>query len=258
MTTELRFLRILWKWLDREMIRSQKRVVVSLLLDGRSLVKGNLFKRHSYVGDPLNMLRIFSDKKVDELCLLQINPNKALDLPFLKSLAEEARMPIAYGGGLEVIDDALRVIDLGFEKLVLHSALHRDLAFSDNLASKIGAQSVVASVNVRTVKNTFWSCWGRKPRKDLLNYFKELNSSGCGEILINNIDLEGTNKGPNLNLANISSSWLSKPVLYGGGVGSHQHVKSLLDIPSLSGVVVGNMSIYHGNRRAVLPSYFYD
>lgn len=240
------------------MIRSQKRVVVSLLLDGSSLVKGSLFKDHSYVGDPLNMLRIFSDKKVDELCLLQINSNNALDLPFLKSLAEEAKMPIAYGGGLEAIDDALRVIELGFEKVILHSALHKDLAFSDTVASKIGAQSVVASVNVRAVKNTFWSCWGRKPRKNLLKYLKELGSSGCGEVLINNIDLEGTNAGPDLNLANISSLSLSKPVLYGGGVGSHQDVKSLLDIPSLSGAVVGSMSIYHGNRRAVLPSYVYD
>ena len=239
-------------------MKHNKRIVVSLLLDGKDLVKGERFANHRYIGDPLNTIKIFSDKQVDELCLIQLNNENAINLDYLRHLGEEAKMPLTYGGGLTCIKSSLSVINLGFEKLLFHSALYQNPKLLNDLSKKIGAQSISVSINVRKIYGVYKACCGLNPVNDLIEFLSQIKHLGCGEVIINNIDLEGTDKGPDLELAEFVSAQLTVPVLYGGGIASLDHIENLLNIPTLSGVLVGNYFTYSGPLKAVLPSYLYD
>lgn len=245
------------------MIVLRSRIVPFLLMRRTGLVKTLKFKDDKYVGDPLNAVKIFNEKQVDELTLLDIDatvegrePNYAL----LRGIAVESRMPLCYGGGVRSADQASRVIALGFEKVsVSAAALLRPQLISE-MADAIGRQSVVVTFDVR--KKTFGNGYvaythnGRNKQGGNLPELCQIAAGlGAGEIVINSIDRDGTMSGYDLALARQVRDAVSSPLSFVGGAGSAGDMQQLIDAVGVVGAGAGSMFIFKGPYRAVLISY---
>ncbi len=178
------------------------RVIPVLLLQNRGLVKSINFKDYQYIGDPINAVRIFNEKEVDELCLLDIEAskqNKEPDYKFIEEIGSEAFMPFAYGGGITNIDQAKRILKLGAEKLILNSVLFSNMNLVRDLVNHAGSQSIVASIDIK--KNIWgkYTLYSHKLRKslstDISTFISELLKVGVGELFINSVDLDGKMQG---------------------------------------------------------------
>ena len=200
----------------------KKRIIPSLLLDNRRLVKTIKFKEKKYIGDPLNAIKIFNEKFVDELIILDINSNKSkfgIDYEFLKDLFSECFVPVTYGGGISTVEEADKIFKLGVEKVSLNSSVLQNKKILNNFVKKFGSQSIVINIDIK--KNFFneYKVFNNKLNKiekklDLINYIKELEDIGVGEILINSVDNDGTMNGMNLELIEKTSKIVNLPMIY--------------------------------------------
>jgi len=243
------------------MLRS--RIIPCLLLDSGGLVKTRQFKRDKYVGDPLNAVKIFNEKEVDELMLIDINVTtrgQSPDFGMLKGLAFESRMPLSYGGGISTAKQAAQIIALGFEKVSISAAALARPALIREIAEAIGAQSVVVTLDVR--KNQFLSGYTiytsngtEKQKVNLLEFCKQAVDLGAGEIVINSIDRDGEMVGYDLELARLVRKALSTPVTMLGGAGNIAHLQELIDAVGVVGAAAGSMFVFKGPYRAVLINY---
>lgn len=238
------------------------RVIPVLLLKNAGLVKTLQFKNPKYIGDPLNAVKIFNEKEVDELIFLDIlatAENRGIPLDFLKEVAEECFMPLAYGGGIKTITDIRSILKVGVEKVILNSVIFQDLELVKEAVKQFGSSTIAVSLDV---KKNFWGKYeiysnGGKvnTKKEPITFAKTLNDIGVGELMINSIDLDGTQKGYDLDLIEKVSNAVEIPVIACGGAGTVNDFDLALNQAGASAVAAGSMFVFHGKHRAVLISY---
>jgi cyclase len=243
------------------MLRS--RIIPVLLLHRGGLVKTRQFTDPKYVGDPLNAVKIFNEKEVDELLFFDIDATAESSGPkmeLLRKLAAESRMPLCYGGGVTNAMQAARIISVGFEKVsVSNGALERPALITE-MAEAIGSQSVVVTIDVRANRfnagHTLYTRNGRqKHRQPLIEFCREATERGAGEIAVNSIDRDGEMSGYDLALARRLRSAISTPITVIGGAGHVSHMQDLIDVVGVVGAAAGSMFVFKGPYRAVLINY---
>ena len=243
------------------MIKS--RIIVSFLLKKNGFYKTTNFKNPVYIGDPINTIRIFTEKKVDEIIIYDIDATINNTLPnynLLKILASETRMPICYGGAVKSIEIAKKLFELGIEKISLNNAIFDNLDLLKLLIKNFGSQSIVTTLDI-SKNNTngvyrVSSQYGKNFAKiDLLDLIKKLEKIGIGEIIINNIDLDGTMKGYDKNLINKIYNSVSIPVSFVGGAKSFKELEDIISNFKIIGLAAGSIFFYKGIHKAVLFSY---
>ena len=243
------------------MLRS--RIVPSLLMQDGGLLKTIRFRGGKYVGDPINAVKIFNEKEVDELCLFDIGVEGRVTEPnfnLLEKIAREAAMPLCYGGGVKSVQDAIRLVSMGFEKVSLSSAAIDDPKLIKAVASAIGSQSTVVTLDVKKRKlskrySIYTSNGSRKRDVDFLELLKAIESLGAGEIIVNSIDRDGTMTGYDLNLARLVRDAIALPFTMIGGASSSEDMSDLIREVGVVGVGVGSAFVFKGPYKAVLITY---
>jgi cyclase len=241
------------------MLRS--RVIPVLLLKGRGLYKTVTFKDPKYVGDPINTLRIFCEKEVDEVVVLDIGATPegrgpAVDV--IRDIASECFMPLAYGGGITSVDQVRKFLNLGVEKVVLNTAAVEQPELISRIAAYTGSSSVVVSIDVRRRLLGGYEVYtrGGRQRTELnpVTAARQAEKLGAGEIMINSIDRDGTMQGYDLPLIEQVVSVVGVPVIACGGAGNFEHLRSAI-AAGANAAGAGSMFVFQGKHRAVLISY---
>ncbi|WP_306048630.1 AglZ/HisF2 family acetamidino modification protein [Oceaniradius stylonematis] len=239
------------------------RVIPCLLLRGFGLVKTRKFKDPVYVGDPVNAVRIFSEKEADELMLLDIDASKegrAPNFELIEEIAGECLMPIGYGGGITEFDQVRRLIRSGVEKVVINSAAALgNMDVITKAAGAFGSQAVVGGVDTRKTLLKGYRVMAKSASEEtglkLENHLKALVAAGAGEILLNNIDTDGTMAGFDLSLVRRAAAAVEVPVVACGGAGSIEHLSQAVREGGATAVSAGSLFVFHGKHRAVLINY---
>jgi len=241
---------------------NKTRVIPVLLLRGRGLVKTVKFKDPTYIGDPVNSVRIFNEKEVDELVFLDIfasRESRGPDFDLLADIAGEAFMPMAYGGGLTTLDQIRQVFALGFEKVVVDSAAYGGGALIREASATFGAQSIVGCVDVRRTLLGHYALYSQagklKQQVDLVEHVLELERQGVGEIIVNAIDRDGTQSGYDLKMIREVTSVVQVPVVACGGAGSVDDMAAAVNEAGATAVAAGSLFVFVGPHRAVLINY---
>ncbi len=244
------------------MNRLRTRVIPALLLRNESLVKTVGFGKFTYVGDPCNTLRIFNELEVDELLFLDITATREGRSPNLKLLADianECFMPLGYGGGIRSLEHAKAVFDIGFEKVAINSCAMDNPELLANIARQYGSQAVIASIDV---KAGFWgkqtvrtNAGRRNSRRDPVDWAKEVESYGAGEILLTSIDREGSWEGFDLELVKRVTDAVSIPVIAHGGAGQVEDVGKAVRQANASAVALGSMVVFQKKGMGVLVNF---
>lgn len=237
------------------------RVIPCLLMRNAGLVKTVKFTNARYIGDPINAVRIFNDKEVDELVFLDIgsaSARRAPDFELLADIASEAFMPFAYGGGITSIEHVKRLYGLGVEKVVLNTAAADQPQLVSQAAAQAGSSGVVVSIDVRrNWMGKYTVCvdaGARDLKREPAAYAREMEQLGAGEILLNAIDRDGTMDGYDLELVRRVCEAVSIPVVAAGGAGSLHHFREAADAGA-SALAAGSMFVFHGKHNAVLITY---
>ena len=238
------------------------RVIPSLLLKGQGLVKTVKFKEPKYLGDPINIVRIFNDKEVDELVLLDITatPEKrGPQFDLLKNIASEAFIPLAYGGGIRSMNDVRKLLSIGIEKLIMNTSAVESPLLVREVADHAGSQAAVVSMDVKKgllgKYEVLTHCGQKKTGLDPVNHAVEMERMGVGEILINSIDRDGTMQGYDLDLVRKVADAVSVPVVACGGAGNLSHVSEVIKQGHASAAAAGSIFVFQGPLRGVLISY---
>jgi cyclase len=237
----------------------RSRVIPCLLIQNRGLYKTIKFKSPRYLGDPINTLRLFNEKEVDELILLNISAtleNKAPDIEHLKQIVSECFMPICYGGGVTTLNQVEALYKIGIEKVSFNAALYNNPRLIEEAVKNFGSQSIVASIDVKKgllrSKSVYVS--SKDVKWDPVEYAKRAEELGAGEILLTSIDNDGIMSGYNNELIQQVSSGVHIPVIASGGAGSiSDSVKAVES--GASAAAAGSLFVYYGPRRAVLINY---
>ncbi|MEG0640902.1 MAG: AglZ/HisF2 family acetamidino modification protein [Clostridia bacterium] len=238
---------------------NRPRLIPCLLLSNGNLVKTKRFKEPNYLGDPINAVKIFNEKCVDELCVQDIEAAKngrGPDFALLSDMASEAFMPLSYGGGISTIEQAAKLFHIGFEKIILNTALLQRPELVSEIAERFGVQSVVASIDVKQDLLKRYHCYaagGTKPfglnPQELALQAQKL---GAGEILLNSIDRDGLMQGYDLKLVQSVASVLSIPLIACGGARDVQTIEQVLHQAGAHAAAAGSMFVYFGPLKAVL------
>jgi len=238
------------------------RVLPCLLLKGEGLVKTTRFKDPRYVGDPRNAVRIFNEKEVDELILLDIAAtleDRRPQFDLIEEIVGEAFMPVAYGGGIRTLDDARKIFACGVEKIVLGKQAVAAPGFIQDVARVFGSQSIVACIDV---KKSFLGAYevrigGGRERTGLdpATFAGRVEEMGAGEILVNSIDRDGMLEGYDLALIRSVAKAVRIPVIASGGAGKLEDFRAAVKDGGASAVAAGSLFVFQGRHRAVLISY---
>lgn len=237
------------------------RVIPVLLIQDGGLVKSVKFKAHKYVGDPINAVKIFNDKEVDEIVLLDISATakkKTPNIGIIKEIASEAFMPVGYGGGITTLTEINELIKAGVEKVILNASAFQNRQLIIEAAKYVGSQSVVVSIDV---KKNMWGKYlvyvhngSENTRVDPVEYAKRMQEAGAGELLINSIDRDGSFEGFDLDLIKTICSSVTIPVVALGGAATVDDFSQAVHAGA-SGVAAGSMFVFQRPHRAVLISY---
>jgi cyclase len=238
------------------------RVIPVLLLRGSGLVKGMKFKDHKYVGDPINAVKIFNDKEVDELVFLDIEATEKKTGPnfsLLEDIATEAFIPFAYGGGVTTFEQASSLFKLGVEKVIINTSAYENPSLVKELSQAFGAQSIVVCMDV---KKNFWGKYevyvrnGRvRVKQNPVEYAKQMQALGTGELIVSDIDKDGTRSGYNIELLKSITDAVSIPVVALGGARELNDFKVAVTQANVSAVAAGDMFVFNGKHKAVLITY---
>ncbi len=243
------------------MLRS--RIIPCLLIHDGGLNKTEKFKPGKYVGDPLNAVKIFNEKQVDELILVDIDATvkgRTPDFERLRSIAIESRMPLCFGGGVATAEQAARIISLGFEKVSVSAAALERPELIREMASAIGSQSVVVTIDVKkgglfSGDTIFTHNGTRKHKIGLTDWIEQATALGAGEIVINAIDRDGTMSGYDLDLARRARAATELPMTFLGGAGSIADMEALINAVGVCGAAAGSLFVFKGTFKAVLINY---
>lgn len=239
------------------------RIIPCLLVHNGGLVKTSRFVDAKYVGDPLNAVRIFNEKQVDELIVADIDatvlsrePNYAL----IANLAAECRMPLCYSGGIKTVEQIERIIGLGVEKVGLGSAAAYDTRIIEKAAQRVGSQSIVAVIDVKKAGllgryDVFTHNGMKKVGINPVEMARKVEDLGAGEILLNSIDRDGTMKGYDIALIDSVRDAVRLPMTVLGGAGSLDDMRGLVDRYGVIGAAAGSLFVFKGKYRAVLIQY---
>ncbi len=237
------------------------RIIPCLLWQGAGLVKTVRYRNPTYVGDPINAVRIFSDKEADELFLVDIDATrKGYEPRFgeIEDIVSEAFMPVGYCGGVRSVDHAKRLVRLGVEKVAVNSGALARPSLITEIAAEIGSSSTVGVVDVKKTlfgRSNVWSHAGGKVAiADPIDYALELQRMGAGEIVLNSVDRDGTMLGYDLDLIRRMSEKVDVPIVALGGAGSHRHLVQALS-SGAAGAAAGSLFVFHGPHRAVLINF---
>lgn len=238
------------------------RIIPCLLIHDRGLVKTVRFKNPTYIGDPINAVRIFNEKEVDELVVLDIDATaqqRDPDYKTIEHLAAECRMPLCYGGGVKTAEQAQRIFGLGVEKIAISSAAMEDPSLITRIAERVGNQSVVVIIDVKKKMLGGYEIFinnGKKGTgKNPLDFAEKLKDLGAGEVVINSVDNDGVMKGYDLALAEKIRGVTSLPLTILGGAGSLQDIDQLINKFGIIGASAGSLFVFKGVYKAVLINY---
>jgi cyclase len=238
-----------------------KRIIPCLLISGKKLVKTIQFKSPKYIGDPMNAVKIFNDKEVDEILILDIEASVNKLPPqfdFLQEIVAEAFVPVAYGGGIGSMEHVDQLFKLGIEKICINSANAESLDLISKASQKYGAQSVVAVIDVKSQLfgglKIFFKNGLKSKFKDLEAYIQALQDAGAGEILIQSVDRDGTFSGYDLGLIQKMNTNLKVPLIVLGGASKNSDFSAAM-AAGADAVAAGSLFVFHGPHRAVLIQY---
>jgi len=238
------------------------RIIPCLLVHNKGLVKTTKFKDPKYVGDPINAVKIFNEKEVDELIVLDIDAsrfNREPDYKMIENLAVECRMPLCYGGGIKTVEQAHRIFSLGVEKIAISSLAIEHPSIIPEIASRVGNQSVVIVLDIRKKLWNKYELYIRNGTKstgiDPIVFALEMQNVGAGEIVINSIDNDGVMKGYDLNLIDKIRDVISIPLTVMGGAGCIADIGDVIQQHGIIGVAAGSFFVFKGKYRAVLINY---
>lgn len=238
------------------------RIAPCLLVKGSGLVKTVNFGSPKYVGDPINAVRIFNEKEVDELIVLDIEAsatNREPQYGLIKNLAAECRMPLCYGGGVKTVEQFQTLVALGVEKVAISSAAIANPDLVAEAAAKVGSQSVVVVMDVKRAASGGWTLCShngtRATRHSPVEFSRRMQHLGAGELVVNNIDRDGAMKGYDLELASEVREATSLPLTMIGGAGSLADIQELIGAFGIVGAAAGSLFVFKGMYRAVLINY---
>lgn len=238
-----------------------RRIIPTLLLKDGGIVKGEQFKKHQYIGDPINAVKIFNDSEADEITILDISctiNNKEPDYALIKEIASEAFMPLSYGGGLNQIEHVRKVFHLGVEKVVFNTAAYEKPALINNTAKEFGSSSTVVSIDVKSGllggKKAYVRNGSKSTNLDPVEYAKKMEDLGAGELLLTSIDREGKMKGYDLELIAQIAKATKIPVIANGGAGSLTDIKQSLQAGA-SAASAGSLFVFVGKIKGILINY---
>jgi imidazole glycerol-phosphate synthase subunit HisF len=239
------------------------RIIPCLLVKNKGLIKTVNFKNPKYIGDPINAVRIFNEKEVDELVVIDIDAsveNREPDYSMIEHLASECRMPLCYGGGVKSIDQVQRIVSLGVEKVAISSAAHEDPRLISQAAECIGSQSIVVVIDVKKHlighKYDIWIYNGKKnTNENPFEFAKQMEKLGAGEIVVNSINNDGIMKGYDLFLVEKMREFINVPLTVLGGAGSIHDIGQLINKHGIIGAAAGSLFVFKGVYKAVLINY---
>ena len=239
------------------------RIIPCLLIKNDGLVKTVRFGNPKYVGDPINAVRLFNEKEVDELIVVDIEATVQKREPnysMISSLAAECRMPLCYGGGVTTVDQVLRIISLGVEKIALSAAAARTPDLISAVAERVGSQSVVVVMDVKKSGllrryEVFTHNGTRGTGLDPVNFAQRVAALGAGEVVVSSIDRDGEMKGYDMELIARIREAITLPLTVLGGAGSLDDIEDVIRSFGVIGVAAGSLFVFKGKYRAVLINY---
>lgn len=237
---------------------NRPRIIPVLLMDDRDLIKTINFKDRTYLGDPVNAVKIFNRKGIDELAVLDIGAtrnHREPDFEILKDIASEAFMPLACGGGITTVDQVHELLAIGYEKVIINTGLIRNPNLISNSAELFGSQSIVASIDAIKVNGTHKCAIADGTEvieKTPVELAIEAERLGAGEIIINSIDRDGMMQGYDIELVRNVVASVKVPVVAIGGAGGIQDLKEVLENGHAHAAAGGSIFVYYGRLKAVL------
>lgn len=243
---------------------SLTRIIPVILISNAGMVKTVRYKSPTYIGDPVNAIRIFNEKEVDEIVVLDINATRINGEPnycYIEEMASEAFMPLGYGGGIRSVPQMEKLFRIGIEKVIINSAIYHNPLLLKEASQIFGSQSVVVAIDVK--KDFFgryilYSNAGKnKENIDLIKFLEKIQENGAGEIIVNSIDRDGTMSGYDLDLISKIAEHIAVPFVALGGAGSVSHLEQATKAGA-SSVAAGSMFVFQGPHKAVLISYVQD
>ena len=239
------------------------RIIPCLLIQNKALVKTVEFSSPKYVGDPLNAVKIFNEKSVDELIVLDISAtteNREPDYKMIANIAMECRMPLCYGGGIKTVEQALEIFKLGIEKVAISSSAVFNPNIIREIANIVGKQSVVTVIDVKKKKfsgkyDMYTHNGKNKSVLPPIEFVKQAEQFGCGEIVINSIDKDGLMSGYDTKIINEIRGAISIPITVLGGAGKLDDFGAIIKEHGVIGVAAGSLFVFKGKYKAVLINY---
>jgi cyclase len=248
------------------MLRS--RIIPCLLVHNKGLVKTLKFSVEDgkYVGDPINAVKIFNEKHVDEIMVIDIDATvegREPDYKMIKNVATECRMPLCYGGGVTAVEQVRKIIKLGAEKVAISSAALANLNLLRQMSEAVGAQSIVLILDIYKKKGVFGGIQyeifthngKKKTGKKLYEFIEEIRDIPYGELVINNIDLDGMMTGYDMEMCEKVRDLTDVPLTFLGGAGSYADLKKLVARFKVIGAAAGSVFVFKGKYKAVLIQY---
>lgn len=244
------------------MYKQRPRIIPTLLLSNQNLVKTINFKNPNYLGDPINAVKIFNEEGVDELSILDIEATKqgkGPDFDYLKSITSEAFMPLSYGGGITNIDQIKELFHIGFEKVVINSALYSKPELITEAADIAGSQSIVVSIDVKKgffgKYSAYSNCGMRNAKKEPQDIAVKAAELGAGELFLQSIDRDGKMTGYDDELVKMITSSVKIPVIACSGAGTIHDLQKVIYEDNAHAAAAGSMFVYYGKKKAVLINF---
>ena len=238
------------------------RIIPSLLVHDKGLVKTVKFKNPKYVGDPINAVKIFNEKEVDELAIFDIDATvlgREPDYGIIEKLANQSRMPICYGGGVKTLEQAQKIFGLGIEKIALSSSVINDPKLISKISERVGSQSVIVVMDCKKKLLGGYEIYTHNGKEstgiDPVSFAVKVQEFGAGEIIINSIDQDGMMKGFDMNLISKIREVVNIPVTVLGGAGNINDIKKMIQKYGIIGVAAGSLFVFKGKYKAVLINY---
>jgi cyclase len=225
----------------------RKRIIPIVLLDGFSVLKTTNFDQRRNLGSPITVIETYNTRNIDELILLDIDAskqNRAIDKFVITEIAKGCFMPLAVGGGIKSLKDIEGLLQCGADKIIINTSAIENKDFISKAAKVYGSQCIVVSIDVIKIEDEYavFSKGRVLTELKLFNWVLEVEKMGAGEIIINNVSLDGTMKGPDIILSEKIAMLVTIPVVYAGGVSSTEDV---VDIARTRISAIGISSIFH-------------